>query len=122
MSDDTARSLGARAEAVVARYLEERGYEIVGLNVRIGHLELDVVARSGGVIAVVEVRTRGPGAWTSAFGSINQKKRERVRRAGQRLWQRRFRHDPSALRMRFDVAAVSFETREPQVEYVQAAF
>ena len=122
MSRESAHADGARAEAVVARFLETQGYEIVATNLRLGHLELDVVARAGGTIAVVEVRTRGPGAWTSSFGSIDYKKRQRVRRAGERLWQRRYRHDPSAARLRFDAAAVSFEAGEPRVEYVVAAF
>jgi putative endonuclease len=122
MRRDTTHANGARAEALVARFLEAQGYEIIATNLRLGHLELDVVARSGGTIAVVEVRTRGPGAWTSPFGSIDRKKRQRVRRAGERLWQRRYRHDPSAERLRFDAAAVSFDSGEPRVEYVMAAF
>ena len=113
---------GARAEAVVARYLEERGYSIVATNLRLGHLEIDIVARYADTVVVVEVRTRGPGAWTSAFGSIDRKKRERIRRAGERLWQRRYRHDHSVKRLRFDAAAVDFQESEPAVEYVMAAF
>jgi putative endonuclease len=114
--------VGALAEAAVVRFLENRGYAIVATNLRLGRLELDIVARLGGLIVVVEVRTRGPGAWTTAFGSMDWKKRQRIRRAGERLWQRRYRHDASAERMRFDAAAVSFETGEAHVDYVEAAF
>jgi putative endonuclease len=106
----------------VAEYLVDAGAQIVALNLHVGRLELDVVAREGRVIAVVEVRTRGPGAWQSAFASIDKKKRERVRRAGERLWQRRYRHDETVDRMRFDAAAVSFEDGRAIVEYVKAAF
>lgn len=113
---------GARAERAVARYLEERGYDIVAMNLRVGRLELDVVARQGGLIVVVEVRTRGSGSWTSGFGSIDGKKKQRVRRAGERLWQRRYRHDPSAERLRFDAASVRFEHGRAIVEYAAAAF
>ncbi len=113
---------GGRAEAAVAEYLERRGYQIVAKNLRLGRLELDIVARQGGVVAVVEVRTRGAGAWTTAFGSIDAKKRERIRRAGQRLWQRRYRNDSSVERLRFDAAAVHFKDTGPEVEYVMAAF
>jgi putative endonuclease len=88
----------------------------------VGRLEIDVVARRGPVIAVVEVRTRGKTAWTSAFGSVDQKKRFRLRRAGERLWQRRYKHDPSAERLRFDVASVNLGERPPSVEYAVAAF
>ncbi len=87
-----------------------------------GRLEIDIVARRGDVVAVVEVRTRGQGAWTTGFGSIDEKKRARVRRAGERLWQRRYRSDESVARMRFDAAAVTWVDGEATVEYVVAAF
>jgi Holliday junction resolvase-like predicted endonuclease len=81
-----------------------------------------VVARSGELVVVVEVRSRGSGAWTSAFGSIDGRKRQRIRLAGQRLWQRRYQHDPSVKRLRFDAASVCFESDGPRIEYVAAAF
>lgn len=115
-------SVGRQAEAAVVRYLEREGYSVVATNLRLGHLELDIVARRETTIVVVEVRTRGAGAWTTAFGSIDAKKRQRIRRAGERLWQRRYRNDPSVERLRFDAAAVSFDGGEAHVEYVVAAF
>lgn len=115
-------SVGRRAEAAVVQYLERAGYAIVATNLRLGHLELDIVARQSTTIVVVEVRSRGPGAWTTGFGSLDTKKRQRIRRAGERLWQRRYRHDRSVERMRFDAASVSFEAGEARVDYVIAAF
>lgn len=117
--DDT---VGRRAEAAVVQYLEREGYAIVGTNLRLGRLELDVVARHGSTVVVVEVRSRGAGAWTTGFGSIDAKKRQRIRRAGERLWQRRYRNDPSVARMRFDAASVTFEAGEACVDYAIAAF
>jgi putative endonuclease len=81
-----------------------------------------VVARLGPVIAVVEVRTRGATAWTSAFGSVDLKKQVRLRGAGERLWQRRYKHDASVDRLRFDVASVRLDTNPPSVDYAVAAF
>jgi len=80
------------------------------------------VARRGPVVAVVEVRTRGATAWTRALGSIDRGKRLRLRRAGERLWQRRYKNDASVERLRFDVASVNLDTSPPSVEYVVAAF
>ena len=51
-------------------WLEGQGYSIVATNRRLGHLEVDIVAREGPVIAVVEVRSRGGGEWNSPFGSV----------------------------------------------------
>lgn len=115
--------MGTRAEQAVAAHLTAAGLEIVGLNVRVGRLELDVVARDGAVIAVVEVRTRGPGAWVRALDSIDAAKRARVRRAGERLWRERFARDLQVERMRFDVAAVELlPDGSAQIEIVKAAF
>jgi putative endonuclease len=111
------------AEAAVAAYLQRRGFSVVAQNLRLGHLELDVIARKDALIVVVEVRTRGSGAWTTAFGSIDSAKRRRIRRAGERLWQRRYKNDASVERMRFDAASVTFDdASEAKVEYVEAAF
>jgi putative endonuclease len=107
---------------VVVSWLEGEGYDIVARNLRIGMLEVDIVARRGPVIAIVEVRARGAGAFTTGFGSVTLKKRERIRRAGERLWQRRYRHDKSVEHLRFDLASVRLDVTPPTLEYVIAAF
>jgi putative endonuclease len=116
------REIGARAEALVATWLAGQGYEIVATNLRLGALEIDVVARKGPVVAVVEVRTRGKTARTTALGSVGKMKQRRLRLAGERLWQRRYRHDTSVERLRFDVAGVRLDLDPPTIEYVIAAF
>ena len=74
------------------------------------------------MVLVVEVRARGPGAWTRGFGSLDTAKRARIRRAAERLWHRRYRHDPSVERLRIDAASVTITPRGAVVEYVKAAF
>ncbi|MNC90897.1 hypothetical protein D3C83_70530 [compost metagenome] len=49
-------------------------------------------------------------------------KRRRIRLAGERLWNRSFKRDPSVDRMRFDAASVTLVNGEPVIEYVPAAF
>ena len=114
---------GARAESIVADYLLNLGFTILDRNVRVGHLEIDLLARLDDLIAVVEVRHRGSGSWQGPFESITPAKRERLRKAGKILWQRRFARDRTVNRMRFDVAAVTFDVEDrASVEYVPAAF
>ncbi len=81
-----------------------------------------MVARRDELVVVVEVRSRSSSAWTSGFGSIDGRKRYRIRLAGQRLWQRRYRHDLSVKRLRFDAASVVFGADGPIIDYVEAAF
>jgi len=117
------REAGARAERAVAAHLAAAGLEILGVNVWVGRLEIDILARDGPVIAVVEVRTRGAGAWVRALDSVDARKRERVRRAGERLWRERFADDHQVDRMRFDVAGVELlPDGGARIEVVKAAF
>jgi Holliday junction resolvase-like predicted endonuclease len=81
-----------------------------------------VVARRGDLVVVVEVRSRSASSWTTGFGSLDGKKRYRIRLAGQRLWERRYRFDRSVNRIRFDAASVVFGPTGPVIEYVEAAF
>jgi putative endonuclease len=106
----------------VARFLVARGFHIVATNLRLSYLEIDVVARRGDLVVVVEVRSRSAAAWTSGFGSIDGRKRYRIRLAGERLWARRYQRDPSVKRLRFDAASVRFGPDGPEVEYAEAAF
>lgn len=113
---------GREAEGAVARYLQAHGFQIIERNLRLGRLEIDLVARRQQLAVVVEVRTRGNGAWTRPLGSLGRAKRARVRRAGERLWRKRLGHDPSLRLLRFDAAGVRFGNHGPEVDYVAAAF
>lgn len=119
----TRQAIGRHAEDAAAAYFERLGLTILGRNVRVGRAEIDLLLRDGEVIIVVEVRTRGPGAYQRALDSIDARKRARLRAAGERLWRARFAKDLSVARMRFDAVAVSFGAGgEAIVEHVRAAF
>jgi putative endonuclease len=112
----------ALAEQAVARLLAERGFQIVATNLRLGHLEIDIVARRSDLVVVVEVRARDVASWTTGFGSITAGKRRRVREAARRLWRRRYRKDLSVSRLRLDAAAVLFGPGGMKIHYAEGAF
>ncbi len=115
-------ALGSTAERVVRHWLEARGIHVLAANVRVNYLEIDLLVQDGRTLAIVEVRTRSPGSWTSAFGSIDGWKRTRLRRAGERLWRRKFRFRQEFDHLRFDVASVTWSNARAHVEYIRAAF
>lgn len=102
--------------------MEDGGFVILGRNVRVGRLEIDIVAREGPVVIVVEVRTRSEGAWVKPLDSVDWKKQRRVRAAGERLWRARFKFDATLERMRFDIIGVAFDSGTAHCEHIKAAF
>ena len=105
----------------MADYLFAGGFAILGRNVRLGPLELDIVARRGALVVVVEVRTRGRGARVGPFESIDGTKRARLRRAVERLWRDRLAAMEGVDRVRIDAAAVLTERGSTRIEYVEGA-
>jgi putative endonuclease len=117
----TRGQLGRRAEQAVADCLFAEGFELVGRNLRLGPLELDVVARRGPLLVVAEVRTRGPGSLVGPFESVTRTKRACVLAAVERLWRERRRELADIERVRIDVAAVTFVGEETRVEFAAGA-
>lgn len=54
----TKKDIGNFGEKVCARFLRKKGFKIIGRNVRIGHLEVDVIASDKTHVVFVEVKTR----------------------------------------------------------------
>ncbi len=109
--------LGRTAELAVADYLFARGFTVLARNLRLGRLELDVVARQGDLVVAVEVRTRGSGSLVGPFESITPRKRATLARALERLWSRRLARTRDVARLRLDFAAVRFDGGRTRVEY-----
>lgn len=59
---------GAEGENLAARFLEDKGFEIVARNYRHRHLEIDLIARKDNWLIFVEVKTRS----SVAFGEPEQ--------------------------------------------------
>jgi putative endonuclease len=117
----TRTAIGRRAESAVADFLFADGFTLLARNLRLGALELDVVARKGCLVVIVEVRTRGPGAWVGAFESVTWAKQRRILRAAERLWRTRLARSVTIQRVRMDVAAVTFAGGRTSIEYVAGA-
>jgi putative endonuclease len=114
------RQLGNRAEDAVAAYLEGLGFRLLGRNVRLGALEIDLVGQQGDLVVLVEVRFRGPRAFETPFGSVTARKKETLLRAAER-WAKAHEGE-SWSRLRIDVAAVRFDAAgNPSIEYAAGA-
>ena len=69
---------GRCGETIAAAYLELLGYRIRRRNLRVGRLEIDLVATRGRVLAFVEVKLRSSPRWGAAVGAVDPLKRRRI--------------------------------------------
>lgn len=78
-----ARLSGRRAEAWAAAWLMLKGYRILGFRLKTRQAEIDLVAKRGHVLAVVEVKRRA--SLELALETVTLDQRDRLRRAGAAL-------------------------------------
>lgn len=119
MAADPRAALGVTAEDLTCAYLVERGYEIVGRNVRVGRLEIDIIARSGTLAVFCEVRSRRSDRWMTPAQSVDAGKIRRIRQAAA-VWLKSNRIGTS--QTRFDVASVLHRADGPLMDYFERAF
>lgn len=76
----THNDLGKWGEQVAREYLLTQGYAIDGINIHIGKVEIDFIARKDDRVVFVEVKTRATDIVDPA-GAIDRTKRSRLVRA-----------------------------------------
>src|SRR3989442_8783122 len=81
---------GIAGEEQAIRYLLSRGCTIVAHRFRVGHTEIDLIARQGDLVTFVEVKTRRGRAFGSPLLGGTGGKRREVGKAA-RAWGERFR-------------------------------
>lgn len=113
---------GVAGEIIAARYLESRGFTVVDHRFRVGHHDVDLVARRGALVVFVEVKARTSVAYGPAVLSIGWRKQRDLAHVAS-CWIAR--HGQPAWRYRFDVVSVSWEagrSGHPLVEHLEGAF
>ena len=98
-----ARRRGIVAELLCRWHLRLRGWRIVAMDWRCPSGEIDILARRGGVLAIVEVKSRAD--LDSAAGSVLPRQRRRIARAASAFLLTR--PDLAGLAPRFDVMLVA---------------
>ncbi len=113
--------LGQKAEDIAVEFLRAQGLKILARNFRRRLGELDIVAREGDTLVIVEVRMRTDDRYGGAAASVDPRKQRRLIRAAAQLLQQR--SDLARLPARFDVVTVSEVGRNrPRIEWLRHAF
>jgi putative endonuclease len=118
---DRRREIGQVGEQAAADFLSKQGFQVITRNwsTRLG--ELDIIARDGEALVVVEVRTTTSQRFGFGYESIDMRKQQKVRRlALQYIHQQRITHIP----LRFDVVSVLLDQERipKQIDHLKGAF
>ncbi len=110
---------GKLGEELAVQYLKREGYRIVETNYRCPFGEVDVVAREGGGIVFVEVKSRRSDQYGAPQTAVGKKKQETISKIAQYyLKEKHLQNCPA----RFDVVAVRIMPGGSRIELIRNAF
>jgi len=107
---------GKKGEEQAIAYLRGIGYAILHTNWRYKKLEIDIIARDGEYLSVIEVKTRKNADFGEPETFVTRKKQKLIIRATHE-YMKAFELE---YEVRFDIIAVNNETG--QVEHIQRAY
>ena len=110
--------LGKYGEEVTAAYLQKLEYTILHLNYRYLKAEIDIIARKGDILAIVEVKTRTEAYLPDLQQLISVKKRQLMVMAADNYVIKR----DLDVEVRFDVVIVLKKVNGYKIEYIDNAF
>lgn len=113
-----AYELGRKAEAEAVAYLSELGYEIKELNWRCDHLEIDIIARDGDELVIVEVKARSSRSCEQPVEAVSNAKIRFLVNAAEAYIQ----ENNSTLDTRFDVISMVYNGKGFVLEHFKDAF
>ena len=116
---DKRHDFGRHCEFMARTYLEQQGYLILETNWHSGHKEIDIIAKDGEMLVIVEVKARKNEDITSAVDAVNkQKMRNLVRAAHNYIMYKKLDCDT-----RFDIITLILDEKgEYWLNHIKDAF
>ena len=111
---------GIFGEVCAARMLREKGYTIYAANYRCRFGEIDIIAVDDKYIAFTEVKTRSPGAISTAREAVDIKKQGKLIKTAEIYLQ----NNPVERQPRFDVVEVYLDNNQKveKINHIENAF
>ena len=113
------KQLGARGEELAVEHLKRQGYRILEQNFRNRLGEIDIIAKDGGVVCFIEVKTRRSLKQGSPFEAVSRPKMAKLVQLAQSYIKYKRLNSP----VRFDVVGIVTRREEgSSVEILKNAF
>jgi len=110
--------LGKQGEQIALIHLRRKGYKILEQNWRLGKNEIDIIARDGDYLVVVEVKTRSSTTCGEPETFVTrQKQRILIRAANAYIRWKRITSET-----RFDIIAITVTAQGMEVNHIIDAF
>lgn len=109
---------GDRGEQLACRFLEEHGLEVLERNWRHGRHELDIIARQGRELVIVEVKTRTTEQYGQPLEAVKKGKRGLMVKAANAYVQA----TGCELGLRFDIVSIIMHPNKPYIHHIKDAF
>ena len=109
---------GAAGEQLACQWLVDHGFRVLHRNWRHGRDEIDIVARDGRFLVVVEVKTLKSDRWGDPEDAVDPRKRMNLMRAADAL----IEQTEEDLELRFDVIAITHKPLGPEILHIPDAF
>ncbi len=114
----TQQEIGEMAEQLAQEHLLRLGYKILDTNYQYGHLELDIVAKDGEELVIVEVKGRSGLRYEHPSEAVTNGKIKRIVEAAEGyIFDKCWEGDT-----RFDVITVIFFKKNHELEHFKEAF
>ena len=109
---------GNLGEELAVDYLTGKGYKILERNWRNIHKEIDIIAKDGDFLVIVEVKTRQTDAYGAPDTAVTKRK-QRMLIAAANAYITRNKLD---VETRFDIISIILKGSEPVIEHIEDAF
>lgn len=110
--------LGVKGEILALDFLEKKGFTILETNWRFGKTEIDLIARDGHTLIIVEVKTRTGSRFGFPEQAVTAEKQRNIALAAEEYLEQ---HNLD-MDVRFDVVAITYEDGKPEIHHIPDAF
>jgi len=110
--------LGKKGEKLAVEFLLKRGYEIVSRNFIYQKAEVDIIARKGNILAIIEVKTRSTPDFGNPQEFVKAKQIQNLVKAVDHFVDE---HDLD-VEVRFDIVAIIKNKAGTSIEHLEDAF
>nr|WP_321244604.1 YraN family protein [uncultured Psychroserpens sp.] len=110
--------LGKKGEQLAADFLLKNEYEIIARNYMYQKAEVDIIAKKGDVLVIVEVKTRTSGDFGDPQQFLKPKQMQRIIKAVDYF----VNDNEMDLEVRFDIIAIVLNKKGMNLEHLENAF